>query len=140
MEAGQEPANEIRAGREVFKKKMAAEGEGPEERREKKGDSDGVVADRFGGNIIWVRQSKRHRGKASVSESPTHWRHGGPAPGGPGGWCPERGPSPGRWRSPTGACARGLGPAGGHLPVTMRPSRQGVCLGVARTGSSIDRS
>src|SRR5262249_36555993 len=31
----------------------------------------------------------------AVSESPTHWRQGGPAPGGPGGWGPERGPNPG---------------------------------------------
>src|SRR5438094_192135 len=34
-------------------------GTGPE----RKGDSDGGVADRFGGNVNWVGQSKRYRGR-----------------------------------------------------------------------------
>jgi len=58
-------------------------------------------------------------------------RAGSRGAGGDGAWSGS--PARGRWRSPSGASAHRPGPAGGHIPVTMRPSRQGVRLGVART-------
>ena len=119
---------------------MAAEGRRAGTDVREKGDSDGVVADRFGGNVNWVGQSKRHRGRHRCRSPQRTGGRAGRLQGGRGGWCPERKPVPRPWRSPPGASARGLGPAGGHIPVTMRPSRQGVCLGVARTEGIIDHS
>src|SRR5262249_7099128 len=103
------------------------------ERSEKKGDSDGVVTDRFGGNINWVGQVKAaSRQKRCRSPQRTGGR-AGQLRGGRGGWCPERGPNPGAVALARGGTCPRTTFASRHIPVTVHPSRQGVRLGAAST-------